>query len=158
MLKNKNKKAFEMKIQFNFGAVFRLKQIEVQNYFLSPSDSLRFPNQFEFCQQKATILSAERKQKRRTVGSRWEGKLSLYQYKHQERAGVACWFDWTSLFLPRLCRTNSPCSSRLLTHCSLNIWHVALYSSLLCLFSHIRGQTVAASNCFLIELRFNTIW
>lgn len=44
MLKNKNKKAFEMKIQFNFGAVFRLKQIEVQNYFLSPSDSLRFPN------------------------------------------------------------------------------------------------------------------
>lgn len=25
MLKNKNKKAFEMKIQFNFGAVFQIK-------------------------------------------------------------------------------------------------------------------------------------
>lgn len=64
-----------MKIQYHFGAVFRLKQMEIQNYFLSPSDSLRFPNQFEFCQQKATILSAERKQKRRTVGSRWEGNF-----------------------------------------------------------------------------------
>lgn len=73
-------------------------------------------------------------------------------------------FDWTSLywlynFPPALYRTNNTCSSRLLNHPILHIWHEALYSSLLPFFpSQISARTVAAVSCFLLKLHFTRVW
>lgn len=105
---------------------------------------------FEIFKHQRLILSAQNLQrslhcettlKRSMMGNNWESRLVLQQYEHQ-----------------KTCRANNTCSSHLLNHSILHIWHVALYSSLLCLFFPKSVHTVAAVSCFLLKLHFSTVW